>query len=188
MALTPLDIHNKEFPNKFRGYDPDSVDEFLNQIIREFELLIKENAHLKEQLDHQNSKLEQYRNLEETINKTLVVAQETAEEIKTNARRDAELTIQEGRLQAERIVEAGQAKARRILEENSDLVRVVQVLRIQIRSLLESQLSAIEGLEHRVSDVAPGLIPDLSGGERRLDRIEEPKAENGQAAPRLDQG
>ncbi|HEY3365598.1 MAG TPA: DivIVA domain-containing protein [Symbiobacteriaceae bacterium] len=159
MALTPLDIHNKEFPTKFRGYDPDTVDEFLDQIIREFEALIKESAHLKDQVESLNLKLEQYRNLEETINKTLVVAQDTAEEIKSNARREAELQIQEARLQAERIIEAGQSKARRIMDENADLSRVAQILRTQVRATLQAQLEAIDGVRAQFAALAPNLIP-----------------------------
>ena len=144
MALTPLDITNKEFRVRLRGYDRDAVDEFLDQIIREFEVLIKENAASKEQIELLSQRVEQYRALEETINKTLVIAQESAEEIKANARREADLIIQEARLQAERILEAGQAKARRIMEENADLARAAQVLRGQVRALLQSQLEAID--------------------------------------------
>lgn len=145
MALTPLDITNKEFRKKlFNGYDNDQVDEFLDQIIREFEVLIKESGTLKEQVELLNQRVEQYRALEETINKTLIIAQDSAEEIKANARREADLIIQEARLQAERILEAGQAKARRTMEENADLARAAHTLRVQVRALLQSQLEAID--------------------------------------------
>lgn len=146
MALTPLDITNKEFPVRFRGYDRNAVDEFLDQVIRDFEALVKENGSLKEQVELLSQRVEQYRALEDTINKTLVVAQESAEQIRANARQEADLIIQEARLQAERILEAGQAKARRIMEENADLLRAVQTLRSQVRALLQSQLDAIDRL------------------------------------------
>jgi cell division initiation protein len=173
MALTPLDITNKEFPVKFRGYDRDAVDEFLDQIIREFEVLIKEAATHKEQVELLSQRVEQYRALEETINKTLVIAQESAEEIKANARREADLIIQEARLQAERILEAGQAKARRIMEENADLARAAQVLRSQVRALLQSQLEAIDTLQDPFAQAAvtrqngelspaPGRVPPFN--------------------------
>ncbi len=50
MSLTPLDIHNKEFHTKLRGYDQDEVNDFLDQIIKDYELVLKENAHLTESL------------------------------------------------------------------------------------------------------------------------------------------
>jgi cell division initiation protein len=111
MGLTPLDIHNKEFSKKFLGgYNTNAVDEFLDQVIREFEALIKENAHLKEQVEAVDLKLAQYRNLEETINNTLVVSQGVAEDLKANAKKESDLIIQEARLQAERIIEAGRPR------------------------------------------------------------------------------
>jgi cell division initiation protein len=147
LALTPLDVHNKEFPKRtFGGYDKDAVDEFLDQVVGELDRLIKENDRLKIQLEELDGKLDQYRTLEETINRTLIVAQETAEEVKASAKKNADLIIQEARLQAERIIETGQVKARRIMEENADLVRASNVLRTQVKSLLQAQLEAIDGL------------------------------------------
>jgi cell division initiation protein len=144
MGLTPLDIHNKEFAKKFLGgYNTNAVDEFLDQVIREFETLIKENAHLKEQVEAVDLKLAQYRNLEETINNTLVISQGVAEDLKASAKKESDLIIQEARHQAERIIEAGQSKARRIADENADLSRAVHMLRTQIRSMLQAQLDAI---------------------------------------------
>ncbi len=144
MGLTPLDIHNKEFSKKFLGgYNSSAVDEFLDQVIREFEALIKENAHLKEQIEAVDQKLAQYRNLEDTINNTLLVSQGAAENVKANAKKESDLIIQEARLQAERIIEAGQSKARRLVDENADLSRAAHMLRTQIRSMLQAQLDAI---------------------------------------------
>lgn len=168
MGLTPLDIHNKEFKKKaFGGYDRDAVDEFLDQVIREFEALIKENGHLKEQAVQLSQKLEQYKNLEDTINRTLVVAQEAAEEVRDASRKEADLIIQEARLQAERIIEAGQSKARKIMEENADLARAVQALRTQVRSILQAQLQAVDGLYDPFQKVAAAQLPEQGKGTDR---------------------
>ena len=154
-----MDIHNKQFSKQFRGYNPDAVDEFLDQIIREFELLSKNSAHLKEQVESLNLKLEQYRSLEETINKTLVVAQEAAEDLKANARKESDLIIQDARIQAERIIEGGQVKARRIADENADLTRAAHVLRTQVRAMLQAQLEAIDAVRDPFSQAAPATLP-----------------------------
>lgn len=159
MALTPLDIHNKQFKKRlFGGFDRDEVDGFLDQVIREFEVYAREINRYKEQIEHLTQKLVQYRSLEETINKTMVVAQETAEEIKGNARREADLIIQEARLQAERIIQAGQAKSRRIAEENADLVRAAFVLRTQVRAMLQAQLEALGELKDPFTQAAPSQM------------------------------
>jgi len=148
MGLTPLDIHNKEFPRKaFNGYDPDAVDEFLDQVIREFEQLIKENGHLRQKLEQMDEKMEKYQRMEEMLQKTLVTAQAAAEELKANAKREADLIIQQAHVEAERIVAAGQAKVRETLAANADLIQAAQTLRVQVRSLLVAQLQAIDQLQ-----------------------------------------
>lgn len=158
MAITPLEISNKEFPIRMRGYDRDAVDDFLDQVVQEFEVLIKENASLRDQMEMLNQRLEQYRSLEETINKTLVIAQESAEEIKANAQRKADLMIKQAEAQAERMLEQGAAKSRQIMMDNSDLIRVIDTLRSQVRAMLKSQLDAIEALPDPHAEVAPARL------------------------------
>ena len=48
MPLTPLDIHNKEFGKSFRGYDEDEVNEFLDQVIKDYEIVIREKKELEQ--------------------------------------------------------------------------------------------------------------------------------------------
>ena len=65
--LTPLDIHNKEFKRSFRGYNEEDVDEFLDRVIKDYELLYRENIELKENMDRLNSKLEHFQHMENTL-------------------------------------------------------------------------------------------------------------------------
>ncbi|MCG0238983.1 MAG: DivIVA domain-containing protein [Firmicutes bacterium] len=146
MPLTPIDIHNKQFRRAFFGYSRADVDEFLNEIIDEFERLIRENHLLREQLELGEQRLAEYRNLEETLQRALVAAQESADQIKANARREAELILQEARLQAERLIEAGKARAQRLLAEHEELQRRTEQFRAQLRSLLLTQLELLERL------------------------------------------
>ena len=89
MPLTPLDIHNKEFSRKIRGYDEDEVNEFLDQIIKDYEAFIRENKELQGQLEAIQEKVEHFKTMEETLSKTIVVAQEAADEMKQNRRKSA---------------------------------------------------------------------------------------------------
>lgn len=158
MPLTPIDIHNKQFRKAFLGWSKSDVDEFLNEIIDEFERLIRENNRLREQLELSEQRLLEYRNLEETLNRTLLTAQETADQVKANAKKEAELIIQEARLQAERLIEAGKVKAQRLLAENEELQKRTDQLRAQMRSLLLTQLELLDrtlpGLSYE--QAAPG--------------------------------
>ncbi|HLT55141.1 MAG TPA: DivIVA domain-containing protein, partial [Bacillota bacterium] len=85
MPLTPLDIHNKEFTKSFRGYDEDEVNEFLDQVVKDYEIVIREKRALEEKVNQLNERLNHFTNIEETLNKSILVAQETAEELKSNA-------------------------------------------------------------------------------------------------------
>ena len=67
MKLTPLDIRHKEFKRGMRGYVDGEVDEFLDEVADEFERLFKENIELTERGEALQEKLDQYRNLEETL-------------------------------------------------------------------------------------------------------------------------
>lgn len=141
--LTPLDIHNKEFRRSFRGYNEDEVDDFLDEVVRDFEELLRANAALKEQVEQLQTRVEQYRQLENTLHNTLIVAQETAEEVKENARKEAELIVRQAEAEAKRIIEEAQRRAREEEERVAALRREAAAFRARVRSLLESQLEIL---------------------------------------------
>lgn len=95
VPLTPLDIHNKEFTKGFRGYDEDEVNEFLDQVIKDYEMVIREKKELELKVKELTEKLNHFTNIEETLNKSILVAQEAAEDVKRNAQKEAKLIIKE---------------------------------------------------------------------------------------------
>ena len=84
--ITPLDIQNKQFKRAFRGYKEGEVDEFLDEIIIDYEKIYKENIELKDKILMLSEQIKYYKNLEETLKDTLVVAQNTADEVTLAAR------------------------------------------------------------------------------------------------------
>jgi len=154
LTLTPLDIHNKEFRKVFRGYDEEEVDGFLDLVVKEYEKIFKENADLKEALAARESNIGQYKDLEETLKKTLILAQQTADDVKQAANRDAEVIIREAQLKAEQIIAAAAEKAKDVLREYEDIQKQSQVFRVKFRSFLLSQLDLIgDGEEVKISVV-----------------------------------
>ena len=105
MALTPMDIHNKEFSRSFRGYNEDEVDQFLDEIVDEFEKLYKENMELRDKINNLIDQINQYRTMEKTLKDTLVTAQKTADEVTSLAQKKSELIIREAEEQARKIRE-----------------------------------------------------------------------------------
>lgn len=144
MPLTPLDIHNKEFTRTFRGYDEDEVNEFLDQVIKDYESVIREKKALEEQVAQLNEKLGHFSNIEGTLNKSILIAQETAEEVKGNAKKEAKLIIKEAEKNADRIINESLSKSRRIALEVEELKKQAKVFRTRLRMMVEAQLDLID--------------------------------------------
>ncbi len=143
MTITPMDIQNKEFERSFRGYDIEDVDEFLDRVAKDLEHLARENMELKEKLDQLQDKNKNYRKLEETMHNAIVVAQETAEEVKQNAKREADLIRREAEKEAQRIIDDARYRSSKILSEQEELFKQARVFKMRFRSFIEAQLSAL---------------------------------------------
>lgn len=144
MPMTPLDIHNKGFSKSFRGYDEDEVNDFLEQVIKDYELIIREKKELEEKLQSTNEKLGHFSNIEETLNKSIVVAQEAAEDVKGQAEKEAKLIVREAEKNAERIVNESLSKARKIALEIEELKKQSKVFRNRFKMLIEAQLDLLD--------------------------------------------
>ncbi|MDZ5711582.1 DivIVA domain-containing protein [Jeotgalibacillus haloalkalitolerans] len=143
MPLSPLDIHNKDFSRGFRGYDEDEVNEFLDHVMRDYELVLREKKELEEKLNNHTERLGHFTTIEETLNKSIVVAQEAAEEVKRNATKEAKLIVKEAEKNADRIVNESLTKARKIALEIEDLKKQSKVFRTRFKMLIEAQLDLI---------------------------------------------
>ena len=145
MVLTPLDIHNQEFRRALRGYSADEVDDFLDRVVADFEALLKENAQLRQDIEDLRGRVEQYRQLENTLHNALIVAQETAEEVKQSARREAQLIVREAEEEAARMVKASEGRVHDTEERLVVVQRETAAFRAQVRSQFEAQLEMLRG-------------------------------------------
>ncbi|KRE35141.1 DivIVA domain-containing protein [Paenibacillus sp. Soil522] len=143
MPLSPLDIHNKEFGRRLRGYDEDEVNEFLDQVIKDYESLIRENKELQNQILGLQERLNHFTNIEETLSKTIIVAQEAADEVRSNAKKEAQLIIKESEKNADRIINDSLAKSRKVSLEVEELKKQASVYRARFRTLVEAQLELL---------------------------------------------
>jgi cell division initiation protein len=143
MPLSPLDIHNKEFGRRLRGYDEDEVNEFLDQVIKDYEALIRENKELQNQIFGLQERLNHFTNIEETLSKTIIVAQEAADEVRNNAKKEAQLIIKESEKNADRIINDSLAKSRKVSLEVEELKKQASVYRARFRTLVEAQLELL---------------------------------------------
>jgi cell division initiation protein len=147
MPLTPLDIHNKEFSRGFRGYDEDEVNDFLDQIIKDYETVIREKKDLEQEVKTVKEKLSHFSNIETTLNKSILVAQETAEEVKNNANKESKLIVMEAKKNADRIINEALEKSRKVTINIEELKKEANVYRTRFQMLIEAQLELLKSDE-----------------------------------------
>jgi len=144
MRITPLDIQQKQFATKFRGFDMEEVDSFLELIREEMEELLRENANLREEARRFEKQLKEYKNMEMTLRDTLIKTQELVEEYKLTAKKDAELMRKEAELQADEILRGAQERVVKIHEDITDLKGIRRHFKEEVRRLIESHLGMLE--------------------------------------------
>ena len=137
MRMTATDIRQQQFAVRlFRGFDPQEVDAFLEEMADEVEELSRENALLKEQLIQQEEKSKGVEGREKTLQETLVTTQKIAEEFKENSRREAELILREAHLRAEKVMQDTREEHTKLTAEVGGLRRLRRQLGEEIMNTL----------------------------------------------------
>lgn len=144
MRITPLDIQQKQFPVKFRGFDEEEVDAFLELVREEMEELLRENANLREEVKRLEKNLKEYKGIESTLKETLISTQQMVEEYKTSAQKNAELLIKDAELRADEILKDAQMKVVKIHEDITNLKGIRIHFREELKRLIESHLGMME--------------------------------------------
>ncbi|MBW2368210.1 MAG: DivIVA domain-containing protein [Deltaproteobacteria bacterium] len=144
MKLTPLDIQQHQFRVRFRGFDIEEVDAFLEDIATDFEALQRKNSRLKEEINRLNSELVGYKEREDTFKRVMIESQKTIEQMKENARKSAEVTIAEAEVTAEKILNRAHTRLAQLHEDLAELKRQRTQIEIQIRSVLESHARLLD--------------------------------------------
>ena len=165
--LTPLDVRKKkgDFRRVMRGYDAESVDNFLEVVANRMEELVRQNGALAGKVDAMSGSMAEYRDRERAMNEALVSAQQLREDMREQARREADLLLREARAQGDRIV----ADAKRQVSLALEALRRIQGQRVRFlrifRAMVERQLGEIEQ-EEGLTATLSRLEADTGGGER----------------------
>ncbi len=142
--LKPIDIQNKEFEKTFKGYNCDAVDDFLDIVIQDYEALCKENVALKDKVRLLSEAVERYKEIEDTMHRSLDVARQSAQDIKNNANMEAQAIVNRAKLDATRL-------ARQIDEEHikkhQEMLKVkqeVDAYKLRIRTVCDNLIKTLE--------------------------------------------
>jgi len=144
MNYTPNDLQNLVFKKNFMGYSEDMVNEVLDRVIEDYSAYIKENIDLKDKLALLNDGLQHYKIIEESLQNTLVVAQQTSEEIRRNAYDKSENVVKEAEIRGQQIINEANQEVIRIRFEYEELKKRLQVFKSKAESLLLSQLEVLK--------------------------------------------
>ncbi len=144
MRITPLDIQQKTFTMKFRGFNVEEVYAFLEIIREEMEDLLRENATLKENMQRSDSQVREYRDMETTLRETLMTTQQMVEEYKTNARKEADLILKEAEIRADQLIREAQEKVIKIHEDITDLKGIRRHFKEELRRMIENHLRMLD--------------------------------------------
>ncbi len=145
MNYTPNELKNLTFGKSLvRGYNELEVDEVLDKIIEDYSALIHENIELKDKVAVLNEGMQHYKKIEESLQNTLIVAQQTSEDIKKNAYEKADNVIKEAEIKAQRIIEEANQQVVKIRYEYEDTKKKLHIFKAKSETLLLSQLEMLK--------------------------------------------
>ena len=142
--LKPMDIHNKEFKRVMRGYDVEEVDEFLDEIIVDFEKMQRELDVLKTQISNYSENMNNYREKELSLNNVMLSAQRFADQMVQDAERKAADIIANAEREAEKIVGSTQEKYNQVLADYAMLANRYNDAKETLRDYFRTQLSILD--------------------------------------------
>lgn len=143
--ITPLDIENKRFAKQMvNGYSVEEVDDFLDELTIDYSKNYKEVTELRARVEELNNSLEQYKNIESTLQNTLVMAQTTAEEVKNVAKQKADQIVEEAKSNAQKQVDELNNEILMKQKELDDVKKQFDIYKAKMESLLISQLELLK--------------------------------------------
>ena len=145
--LRPIDIQNKEFEKKIKGYDCDEVDDFLDLVIQDYEKLCKENQAVKDRIGILTDAVERYKNIEDTMQKTLEIAKQNADELRKNAELEAQMIVSKAKLDATRLSKQIDDEHVKKHQEMLSLKTEIESYRTRIQAVCSALMKTVEDIK-----------------------------------------
>lgn len=151
--ITPLDIENKKFSKKaLNGYDPEEVDDFLDDLMRDYETLYKKSNESQRTIDDLKSKLEHYTQIESTLQSTLLMAQSAADDVREAAKKESEQIIREAENKSKEMTMGIEQQIADKQKELDGIKQQFDVYKAKMESLLISQLELLKDINRNDTD------------------------------------
>lgn len=137
----------RKFDTAFRGYDKRQVQDFMDEVIRNYEALLTKSKKTEENNKQLLEKLAYYQKIEDTMNRAIYNAESAGDQIKTSARKEAQALVSEAKNNANRIINDALMKAERVQNRADQLKRNTDVLKRRLRQIIETQLDVIDEMD-----------------------------------------
>lgn len=176
MKLTSMDISNKEFRKAMRGYDAEEVNDFLERVSEDYEILYKENSSLKEKVQALSEKIEHYGKMETTIQNTLLLAQNAADQARVVAQKEADLIVCNANDSAKKVIDKSNMGVMQINEDFDRAKGEFMKFRAQYKNFMNTQIDMFTSLEKEFNEkynIGAPLIEEIPVIKEQKEQLEE---------------
>lgn len=144
MGITPAVIKQKEFSTRFRGFDIQEVDGFLEDVAHEVARLNQEISTIKEERHRLDLENQGYKKRETSLKRVMIQSQKVLEQMKLNARKSAELVIANAEVEAEKMLNRAHQRLSQLHSDITELKRQRMQIEVQIGAVIESHTKLLE--------------------------------------------
>jgi cell division initiation protein len=137
----------EKFNRAIRGYNPEEVNAFVDEVINQVEGMMKQLDEKDNQIKVLNEELIHYKAIEGTLNRAIYAAEEASDQIKKSARQEIDLLLNDAKKNASRIVNEALMRAEKTEYEAALLQKNVTVFKRRLRSIIESQLETVDDID-----------------------------------------
>ncbi|MDD3894061.1 MAG: DivIVA domain-containing protein [Syntrophomonadaceae bacterium] len=160
--ITSMEINNHQFKKSMRGFDQEEVKDFIAVISGDYEALYVENAQLREAIQRLEYELVKFRKMEETMNSSLIIAQQTADNIRTNAQQDAE-----------KLIDDAKRKITEIFLLYQDIIKRLNMFNLELKGQVAGQLEMLEKNQKKVEETTDFFFgKDIKEVLENLEKVE----------------
>lgn len=138
----------EKFSTGLTGYKKEEVNKFVSDVINQVELMIDDLKKKDNELAELKNQLEHYKNMENTFNRAILIAEDASNQIKRIAKDESSSIINDAKKSASRIVNDALIKAERTQNETLQLKRNIETYKRRLRSIIEQQLDLVDDIEH----------------------------------------
>lgn len=142
----------RKFSTSFNGFDKNEVTTFVNEVTKQYESMLNKLKEQDVKLQTLQEKLTHYENMESTLNRAILVAEDASNQIKRIARDESQSIINEAKRNASRILNDALTKAEKVEYEADDLRRKVVNFKRKIRQSIEDQLEMVDNIPEKIDE------------------------------------